>query len=83
MTINWGVSSGTRDQSDSANSEQQSSKEPSGDIWSQYFTRLKLAMILYCGYENLDITELSEQPNTETNVQKGVDASKSDGSGKN
>jgi len=41
VTIKWGISSGARDQTNSANSEQQSSKEPSGDIWSQYFTHLK------------------------------------------
>jgi hypothetical protein len=35
----------------------------------------KLAMILYRGFENLDITEQSEQLKTETDVQKGVDAS--------
>lgn len=40
-------------------------------------------MILYRGYGNLDITEQYEQMKTETDVQKGVDASKSDASGKN
>ncbi|XP_066349530.1 uncharacterized protein [Miscanthus floridulus] len=52
------IASGARDQPNSANSEQQSSKEPS------------------------DITEQSEQLKTETDVQKGVDASKSDASDK-
>lgn len=37
-------------------------------------------MILYRGYGNLDITEQYEQMKTETEVQKGVDASKSDAS---
>lgn len=46
-------------------------------------TLKKLAMILYRGYENLDIAEQSEQLKRETDVQKGVDASKSDASGKN
>jgi hypothetical protein len=32
-------------------------------------------MILYRGYGNLDITEQYEQMKTETEVQKGVDAS--------
>ena len=47
-----------------------------------FHTLKKLAMILYRGYENLDITEQSEQLKTETDVEKGVDASKSDASGK-
>jgi len=48
-----------------------------------FHTLKKLAMILYRGYENLDITEQSEQLKTQTDVEKGVDASKSDASGKN
>lgn len=48
-----------------------------------FHTLKKLAMILYRGYGNLDITEQYEQMKTETEVQKGVDASKSDASGKN
>jgi len=50
------IASGARDQPNSANSEQQSSKEAS------------------------DITEQSEQLKTETDVNKGVDASKSNAS---
>jgi hypothetical protein len=40
-----------------------------------FHTLKKLAMILYRGYGNLDITEQYEQMKTETEVQKGVDAS--------
>lgn len=77
------ISSGTGDQPDFVNSEQQSSKETSGDIWSQNLRHLKLAMILYSGYGYLDITEQSEQLKTETSVLRGVDGLKSGTSGKN
>jgi len=83
VTIKWSISSGVGDQPNSANSEQQSSKEPSGDVWSQYFPHFKLAMILYSGCEYLDITEQSERMKTETSVLKGVDDLKSGASGKN